>query len=48
MKEIWYGFNKNGQVVEKFYGTFSEAAGYFSSEESNTNVQYFDRRNDID
>lgn len=44
MKEIWYGFDKNGQVVDRFYGTFSEASDYFESEDSNPNVQYFEEK----
>ena len=42
MKEIWYGFDKNGNVVETFFGTYAEAVDYFNSEESSPRVESFD------
>ena len=43
-KEMWYGFDKYGRVVETFYGTLSEAVEHFNSDDCNFNVQCFDRK----
>ena len=47
MKEIWYGFDKNGNIVETFFGTYAEAIDYFNSEENSSKVEHFDIKNDI-
>ena len=46
--ETWYGFDKNGRVIETFYGSFGEAVDYFNSNESSPRVERFDRLNEID
>lgn len=48
MKEMWYGFDKRGVVIETFYGTYGEAVDYFNSENCSPRVEHFDRKNDID
>ena len=48
MKEMWYGFDKNGNVIETFFGTYAEAVDYFNSEESSPKVECFDKKDDMD
>jgi len=45
MKEIWYGFNNEGSVVETFYGTYGEAVDYYNSDKCNALVVRFDTKN---
>lgn len=45
MKEMWYGFDKNGNIIKTFFGTYGEAVDYFNSEESSPRVEYFDKEN---
>lgn len=47
-KETWYGFDKNGRVIETFYGNFAQAVDYFNSEECSPRVERFDKKNDIE
>lgn len=44
MNEHWYGFDKDGRIIETFYGCFAEAVDYFNSEDSSPRVEYFDRK----
>jgi len=48
MKEVWYGFDKNGRVIETFYGTYAEAVDYYNSEKANPRVDKFDKKNDCE
>ena len=48
MKEIWYGFDKNGCAVETFFGTYGEAVDYFNSEKANSQVDHFNTKNDCE
>lgn len=47
MKEMWYGFDKNGSIVETFFGTYGEAVDHFNSKGNASRVEHFDRKNDI-
>lgn len=47
-KEMWYGFDKNGRVIETFYGSYGDAVDYFNSEKSSPRVERFDRKNEVD
>ena len=48
MKEMWYGFDKNGRVIETFFGTYGDAVDYFNSDKCSPRVENFDRKNDVD
>ena len=43
MKEIWNGYDKKGNIIETFFGSYAEAVDYFNSEESNPRVERFNK-----
>lgn len=43
MKDIYYGFDDHGNIVDEFYGTYEEAIEYYNTPfVSNKYVVYFD------
>lgn len=48
MKEMWYGFDKKGLVIDNFFGTYGDAVDYFNSDKCSPLVERFDRKNSVD
>lgn len=48
MKEMWYGFDKKGLVIDNFFGTYGDAVDYFNSDNCSPRVESFDRISDVE